>query len=341
MTPFVDSRGILDDAAALAARMRRDGYLFVRGLLDPARVAALGGEMRAVARRAGWIAGDGDDAVREAACADPDDAWVAVARRQYRLPALHALPHDPAIVGLMERLAGAPVLVHPMVIPRNIFPQRPEFTTRAHQDFPHIQGTPETWSVWVPLSACPMEMGGLQVAAGSHRRGVWPFRVSSGAGAMEVCDPLEGRWVRGDFALGDAIVFHSMTVHKGLPNRTRRLRQSIDARYQRADAPVVPRSLDPYAGMGDWDDIYAGWPDNGLKWYWRDRPLVHAAFDRSYYERRDRMAFAMAEAGDTTAQASLLRIAQRDPDPAKRARAERLAAALAGEGAGEGARAAS
>ncbi len=145
MTPFVDSRGIVNDGPALRARMRRDGFLFVSGLLDPARVSAVGAQMREVADQAGWIADRDATAASGAACVDPDEAYLAVARRQYRLPALHALPHDPAIVGLIERLVGGPVLVHPMVIPRNIFPQRPEFTTRAHQDFPHIQGTPETF----------------------------------------------------------------------------------------------------------------------------------------------------------------------------------------------------
>ena len=310
--------------------MRRDGYLFIRGLLDPARVADLGARMRAVAKEAGWIVDDDGTAAPEAACADPDDACVPVLRRQYRLPELHALPHDPAIACLIERLVGGPALTHPMVIPRNIFPRRPEFTTPAHQDFPHIQGTPETFAVWIPLTDCPVAMGGLQIAAGSHRRGVRPFRVSSGAGAMEVRDPLDGHWVRGDFALGDAIVFHSMTVHKGLPNLTRRLRQSIDARYQRADAPVAPRSLQPYAGMGEWDDIYAGWPAGAAPTrYWEDMPLTFSEFDRSYYDRRDRLAFAQAEAGDATTRAALLRIAQRDPDSAKRTRAERLAATLA------------
>lgn len=342
MTPFIDSRDILDDGGALAARMARDGYLFAGGLLDPGRVAALGARMRAVAREAGWTSDDDGTAADEAACVDPDDAWVAVARRMYRLPALHALAHDPAIAGLVARLVGAPVLVHPKVIPRCIFPRRVEFTTPAHQDFPHIQGTEATYAAWIPLGDCPVEMGGLQVAAGSHREGVRPFRVSSGAGAMETCDPLDGRWAGGDFAAGDVLFFHSMTVHKGLPNRSRRLRLSIDARYQDAAAPIARHSLEPYSGMGEWEEIYAGWPAGAPAWRWRGKPLAFADFDWRWYEERDRQAFALAEAGDRGARASLQRVAQRDPDAAKRARAERLIAALdrAPRDSGDAARAA-
>ena len=48
------------------------------------------------------------------------------------------------------------------------------------------------------------------------------------------------------------------------------------------------------------------------------------AFDRSHYERRDRMAFDMAESGDISARDTLLRIVQRDPDEEKRQRAKTL-----------------
>ena len=53
-------------------------------------------------------------------------------------------------MGFFERLFGEPVLVHPLFVMRNIFPQRPESTTPAHQDYVHIQGTPDTYTVWIP-----------------------------------------------------------------------------------------------------------------------------------------------------------------------------------------------
>ena len=334
LRPFVDSTGIAGDEKALAEGMARDGYLFVRGLVPPADVAAVRDEALRVVAEAGWLCGERPRteavAAAGAACADPDDRYVPVLRRLYRLEALHALKHHPAVVGLFERLLGADVLVHPMLIVRNIFPQRPELTTPAHQDFPHIQGTPETFAMWLPLSDCPMTMGGLTVAEGSHTQGVRDFRASSGAGAMEVCESLDGRWVGGDFAQGDAVIFHSMTVHRGLTNTTDRLRQSIDARYQRLGEAVSEKSLEPYAGTGSWDEIYRGWRRQDLQYYWRRLPLTFAPFDWQYYERRDQMAFEMAEDGDTEARAALLRIIQRDPDPAKRARAAHLVAALDG-----------
>ena len=46
--------------------------------------------------------------------------------------------------------------------------------------------------------------------------------------------------------------------------------------------------------------------------------------DTRYHERRDRMAFDMAERGDLAAKDALLRIVQRDANREKRIRAEAL-----------------
>ena len=336
MQSFLDSTDLVADPAALNERLATEGYLFVRGLLPRAAVLDVRRECRAVAATGGWLDSTHpvDDGVAnpDAACTDPEPRYVEVFRRLYVLEALHALKHHPAIVGFFERLFGEPVLVHPLFVMRNIFPQRPESTTPAHQDYVHIQGTPGTYTVWMPLGDCPLEQGSLTIAAGSHRDGVRDFRVTNGSGGLEVVDPLAGRWRASAFSAGDVLIFHSLTVHKGLPNLTDRLRQSMDARYQRVSEPVSDLSLRPYANLFTWDQVYAGWRSDELQYYWRRLPITIGAFDPQYYERRDVIAFEMAERGDRTARASLLRIVQRDKDAAKRERAAALLKALdAGE----------
>jgi len=328
MRPFRDSTALRDDGSALRARMEADGYLFIRGLLPTAAVEDLRRQFLEIAARHGWLRADTsiDESVADpaAACVDPEPRYLTALREIYRLEAFHALSHHPAILGLLETMLDGPVLPHPRLIARSIFPQRPDFTTPAHQDFPHIQGTPDTYSVWIPLGDCPIERGGLQIAEGSHRSEVMPFRVTSGSGGMEVIEPFEGRWVASDFATGDAVIFHSMTVHKALPNTSIHLRQSVDSRYQRADQPLVEASLRPYAEILPWEEIYAGWSSTAYQYYWTRRPLTLAPFDSRWYEQRDALAFEMAEQGQREARATLLRIVQRDADPAKRDRAAAL-----------------
>ena len=42
-------------------------------------------------------------------------------------------------------------------------------------------------------------------------------------------------WRGGDFAAGDAVIFHNLTVHRGSPNLTDRLRLSADFRVALLD----------------------------------------------------------------------------------------------------------
>lgn len=332
MRPFHDSTGDLGDRATLAARMRADGYLFVRGLLPPPAVANVQRQVAAIAQAAGWLRQDSDPAAALAEpagfCVDPEPRYLAPLRRINHLEDYHALKHHPALIGFMQALLDGPILPHPRVLMRNIFPARDEFTTKAHQDFPNVQGTTEVYTAWIPLIDCPMTVGPLQVAVGTHGGEIYDFQVAAGAGGIEIAEPFAGRWVCSPFAQGDVLFFHSMTVHKGVANRSDRLRMSMDVRYQRADAPFNPDNANPDAQPLDWEAIYAGWRSDALKYYWRDMDLSLRAFDRSWFDARDRMGFAPGEAGDRRAVSVLQRIAARDPDPAKRARAEALLAAL-------------
>ena len=324
MRPFEDSTDLLQDGEALSDRMARDGYLFVRGLLPKDVVEGLRSQLLDIARSAGWTRGAGDEADLDAFCLEPNPDYMDVYAGMYCLPDFHAFQHHPALVGLFERVWNEPVLPHPRLIGRVIFPRKEAFTTPPHQDFIPIQGTEETYTAWVPLTDLPADMGGLQVAAGSHRRGVYDFEPALGAGGIAVTDPLEGTWVNGPFEQGDVLFFHSLAVHKGMPNRSDRLRMSMDARYQRASQPVAPGSLQPHSQPNDWATIYRDWPADELKYYWEKYDLEIKEYDPSYHEKRDRLAFEMAERGDERARAALDRIVARDADPAKRARARRL-----------------
>jgi hypothetical protein len=332
MQPFVNSGDLIHDGPALAERMRRDGYLFLPGLLPHADIAKVQRQVGELAREAGWLRRDRpvEQAIADpdGFCVDPEPAYLATLRRINRLEDYHGLKHHPALIGLFERMLGGPILAHPRVLMRNIFPAREEFTTKAHQDFPNVQGTEEVFTAWMPLIDCPMDVGPLQVAAGTHLDGVYDFHIGAGAGGIEIKDPLEGRWVSGAFALGDVLIFHSMTVHKGVPNRGDRLRMSMDVRYQLVSEPFNPDNANPDGQPLSWDEVYAGWKSDALQYYWTRLPLTLKPFDRQWFEKRDAMAFELGEAGDARARSVLQRIVARDADAAKRARAQALLDAL-------------
>jgi hypothetical protein len=326
---FLDSTALLDDGPALRQRLERDGYLFIRGLLPAETIRNVRSRLLAKAAAGGWL--DPDSPLEAgianpaAACKDPEERYMRVFRGMWSDEELHRLRIHPRITSLFARIFGEPALAHPMFVQRNIFPQTGlfDFTTGIHQDRVHIGGA-TSYALWMPLGDCPREKGALAVAAGSHTEGILETKVGTGAGGMDIAVPIPGTWVTGAFKAGDALIFQDVTVHKALPNRTDEIRMSFDARYQPASQPVADTNMVPYSGCGSWDEVYAGWQRPDGQYYWKDLTPDVVPLDRSHYERRDAMAFEMAEKGDKTARDAILRIIQRDKSPEKRAKAERL-----------------
>ncbi|HLY88181.1 MAG TPA: phytanoyl-CoA dioxygenase family protein [Acetobacteraceae bacterium] len=332
IAPFINSSDLVPNGPALAQRMRRDGYLFLPGLVPREAIANVQRQIAEIAREAGWLRPDTpvEDTIADPTgfCVDPDPTYLKTLRRINRLEDYHALKHHPALVNLLERMLGGPILPHPRVLMRNIFPARDEYTTKAHQDFPNVQGTTAVYTAWMPLIDCPMDVGPLQIAAGSHTKGVYDFGIAGGAGGIEIKDPLEGTWVSSDFAAGDVLLFHSMVVHKGVPNHSDRLRMSMDVRYQLVSEPFNIDNANADGQPLSWEDIYADWKSDALKYYWQRLPLTLKPFDPTWFDKRDALGFDLGEARDPRARSVLQRIVARDANPEKRARAQRLLDAL-------------
>jgi hypothetical protein len=291
--PFLESSDVLGHPEELGARMARDGHLFFRGLIDPGAIREVRRDILTLCRDAGWLAEGSELTEGVAAPGDrhiePEPDYMAVYDQVMKLESFHALAHDPAMLTMYRDLLGEEVLVHSRNIARIIFPQNTKFTTPAHQDFIHTQGTPETFTSWIPLGDCPREFGSLSILAGSHRRGLLPTHAAYGAGGRGVdTEDLGLTWAEGDFHEGDFVVFHSHSVHRALDNTTSdRLRLSVDYRYQGVSQPVVEGSLLPHFARLGWDEIYAGWQSDRYQYYWRDLPLNVVTFDRSLYARLD------------------------------------------------------
>ena len=134
MHAFTNSTDLIQDGSALAERMRRDGYLFLRNVLPRDAIQSLQRQVGAIARDAGWLRRDSpvEDAIAEPAgfCVDPEPGYLTTLRAINRLEDYHALKHHPALIGLFERMLGGPILPHPKVLMRNIFPAREDTRPR-------------------------------------------------------------------------------------------------------------------------------------------------------------------------------------------------------------------
>jgi hypothetical protein len=298
---FVDSTPLLNDPAALRERGYREGYLFFKRLLPPEPLIELRRQMLTICAERGWMA-PGHDLMEgvidvEALNRVPLEEMrtdVGVSAEAYlavqKLELFHTLPHHPKLLALYRALFGKEVLPHPRHIARMITSHRGVAPTPPHQDFIHIQGTPDVWTCWFPLADCPREMGGLTVLRGSHRNGVVAVKPEAGAGGLaSMLCPHEIDWVEGDYELGDILTFPSYTVHKALKSRhPERIRLSCDVRFQAADEDIHEASLKPHVPAA-WDELYAGWKNPAVQYYWQKHELSLSAWNPQIHWQTERI----------------------------------------------------
>ena len=258
---LAESNDVLDDWQALRDRLRRDGYLFVRGLIDPDLAASAGREALGALVSAGWCDASG----RPVGGAHPHE-WSDPGYRGFALAeAVNRLVYERGPQQLMGNLLGAGAFVYPVKVPRAVYPDSldPRYKGRfVHQDY-RVIGKQDMFTMWLPLEDIPVEHGGLAVVPGSSRLG-WsrPVRIEPGAPG----------WATAHYRPGDVLVFHCLTWHAALPNRTGRLRLSVDTRWQLAADPVPSRLLYGPGGPQHTGGGELLWRVFGRKRWWHPVP---------------------------------------------------------------------
>ena len=276
--PFVESQDFLDQPAALKNRLKEDGYLFFRNLVDREPLQDLLVEMLDICKKHGWLL-EGSELTDRKGKADAYEGYFEftdVYREIQRLENFHRLSHHGNIISTLSVIMGDRVFPHPRNIARVTLPGSAKMTTPSHQDYVFIQGSQQFCTLWLPLCDCPEELGGLIIARGSHHNGILPTHEAEGTGGLcSIVDDEAQEWVSSDFHLGDAILFHSLTVHKAYPNTTKEtLRLSCDFRYQPVSDPVVVwDTLRPHMQLHSWEDIYSNWERVEYKYYWHQYEL--------------------------------------------------------------------
>lgn len=276
--PMRDSNDLLGDPEALRERLDEDSYLLLRRVLDPDVVLQLRKQVLLTLADHGWVQRK-PSLMRGVAIAPPvregDDAFFEVYDDVQRLEAFHTLAHDEVLLDVMRQVLGPTAFPHPLKIARLSFPAHYEISTPPHQDYPNNQGTERLTAAWIPLGACPRELGPVAVLRGSHKWGLLPLDWHLGAGNRQAVLPPEMierlRWVTTDFEAGDVLLFPSLTVHASLHNASEFfMRLSVDFRYQEEGEALTPICLEPHFQRLTWDEVYAGWSSTRYQYYWKD-----------------------------------------------------------------------
>lgn len=258
-----------ENSADLRERLNNDGYLFLRGLLDPERVSEVRREVFRRLAREGKLAPD-----------SPLMEGVPKAGEEFKgIPSLtrnngplETLLYSDRAIAFFETYFGVPVRHFDHTWLRAI---RPGPGTYPHCDIVYMgRGTHKLLTMWTPLGDISLDLGGLIILEDSqkHAEKIRPYlerdvdtycanRENAEAyaagkqswnGALTknpatLREKLGGRWLTAEnYRMGDVVVFPMNTIHASLDNGSDRIRLSSDSRYQRADEPADERWIGPH-----------------------------------------------------------------------------------------------
>ena len=161
-------------------------------------------------------------------------------RNQVATSEVFDIHHAPRLVDAIGQLTGTDVIGHPVFNARPKLPGQQLTVVPWHQDSGYFGTVSEDSLIptaWIPLVPVNETNGCLQVVAGSHRLGVIDHRTEEREGRfLEVLDELvdDSHIFTCPMEIGDALVFHNLTLHRSLPHTTSEIvRWAIDIRYLR------------------------------------------------------------------------------------------------------------
>ena len=223
---------LLDNPAAIKRFYDENGYLLARDVLNKKSVEQARDLMLAVAAKEGLIKPGDINAVwtgkppvtglEEDACFH--GVSTAIFAREDNLKVLGKL--------LGETPCFVPLVQH------RIYPPSGQVTL-VHQDGFYSAGIPDYRPVWITLTTCQREVGGLMIAVGQNNRGYLhnlakpaPYPIPADA------IPLDS-WATTDYYPGDVLIVHPYAPHASMPNTSNRLRVSFDTRVQASAHPTA------------------------------------------------------------------------------------------------------
>ena len=240
---MIDATAAAGDPTRLKALLAEHGYLLLRGALNRDLVQRVRDDLIAVLHECNILESPTAPPIWSGGPPPTEEEYMAYYERAVQLDSFNRLAESAEVRAVMEAIHDGPVQVWEQRLLR-IIPPDPDgaapLGVGAHQDGSPQLGylTQDFCTAWVPLTDIDERLGGLAVVPGSHRGGV---RAQTGSASSSLRTaktqtfeaPSAGeQWVTTTYRPGDLVVFASMTLHKGQPNTSDRLRLSCDFRYQ-------------------------------------------------------------------------------------------------------------
>ncbi len=153
-------------------------------------------------------------------------------------PLMHHIASHSAIMNVVRSILSSHVVLHQRLLVLMSLPEDGWHLGRWHQDYYYNGGPETTCTVYIPLQKVNQRNGGLLLAPGRHREGMFDHDVRQydvptkwntiDPEIVATFDPLQ----QIELEAGDALFFHSMLPHAAQMNHTPDVRFVINLRYR-------------------------------------------------------------------------------------------------------------
>lgn len=235
----------------LREAFQADGYVILRGLLDPAELASIHAEMGRLFTlqlerlglpqdTAGSREAFRDNAVRLLQADAP--TYIATARLTQMLPSANRL----MISEVMTDLARALGVEFPVISTRvsnHIMSDALKIPggyhkSPAHQDWRSIQGSLDSMVIWAPLTPTGPGAYPLEIAPGTHRLGLLPTAAHIMTPTVDDPRITEDLYQPLILSPGDVVAFSTFLVHRTGEHGDGLVRIAFSTRFNNAAEPT-------------------------------------------------------------------------------------------------------
>jgi ectoine hydroxylase-related dioxygenase (phytanoyl-CoA dioxygenase family) len=240
-------------------QLRAQGYLWLKGFLNPHEVLDFRRWFFTAFEKAGLLAAGSDPVKGIYSGKEDKEAVRKLLTESVRWASYEAFCLSRPLWEFFEAGLGGPVILHKRKIMRYTKPGDAN-CTGAHYDLTYLRaGTDRVFTCWIPIGDIPVEMGGLVYLEGSD---AWGRRMEAEYALLNaqlspedrinaynrnmaeagwitkelpsLAERLNSRWLIADYEAGDIVIHSAYMIHAATENRDPRccIRLSTDIRYQ-------------------------------------------------------------------------------------------------------------
>ncbi|MCC6445263.1 MAG: phytanoyl-CoA dioxygenase family protein [Armatimonadetes bacterium] len=239
----------------LQHRFNEEGYIVLKGFLDPKDIrdarSAMEGlvdreaeKLMAAGKSEGPLHGEPLETRLLRLYENHMEEIPILFRPELHQEGLFDLFFHPGLLDIAEAILGGEIRLYPNYSARPKLPDNARTEVLWHQDGGYTGGEAgdlRMVNVWTPLVPARRENGCMEFIPGTHRLGLVPHegREYYLEIASEYLLPRKKDAVAIEIDPQDIVLFHNLLFHRGLPNRSAKIRWNLDWRYQDATQPTL------------------------------------------------------------------------------------------------------